>query len=263
MVARIVSLVPSSSETVCSLGASDRLVGVTRYCSHPAAPLAHLPRVGGTKNPSRERVVALRPDLVIGNAEENRAEDLAWFAERVPVLVQTPRTVAEARAAIVELAIALGRAAAADPLVAAIDAAMAAAAHRAAQTTGPSRRVFYAIWRKPWMGVGADTYVHDVLRLAGAVNVCCDAPARYPRVDPAELVARGLDVVLLASEPWPFSADERDEIAVARVFGDATVLRCDGRDFCWHGAHSGPGLRGALALFERLAADARSRTVTP
>ena len=98
--------------------------------------------------------------------------------------------------------------------------------------------------------------------LAGATNVCSDRTDRYPRVDPDALVAGGLDVVLLASEPWPFSAGERDEIAAARTFGDATVLLCDGRDFCWHGAHSGPGVRNALALFETFASRERRRRVT-
>lgn len=243
---RVVSLVPSSSETVCRLGAADRLVGITRYCTEPADLLGRLPTIGGTKNPDRERVLALRPDLVLGNAEENRAEDLAWLAERVPVLVQTPRSVAEAARGLAELAARLGTEAAAAPLLASIDRSLELAAVARSQTTRP--RVFYAIWRKPWMGASADTYIHDVLTHAGAVNVCADASERYPRVEPEQLVDQGLDLVLLASEPWPFSATEREEIAAERTFGGAAVRRCDGRDFCWHGAHTGPGLRAAIAL---------------
>ncbi|MFN6194070.1 MAG: helical backbone metal receptor, partial [Planctomycetota bacterium] len=101
---RIVSLVPSTTETVCAFGARERLVGCTRYCTEPAAALRGVARIGGTKNPKRDAIAALRPDLVLANAEENRPDDLEWLAARAPVLVQTPRTVAEAAAALGELA---------------------------------------------------------------------------------------------------------------------------------------------------------------
>jgi iron complex transport system substrate-binding protein len=241
--ARIVSLVPSTTESVCELGAASRLVGCTRYCTEPAAALRGVERIGGTKNPDRDAVLRLRPDLILGNAEENRPEDLDWLAARAPVLVQTPRDVPSATAALDELAARLDATAAAAPIVASVRAWTAAMA----LGTAPGPRVLYVIWRKPWMSVNGDTFVHDVLARCGATNVCAAAERRYPEVDPAVLAAGELDLVLLASEPWEFDASQRDELATARTFGAARLMLCDGRDFCWHGTRMARGLSRARA----------------
>lgn len=235
---RIVSLVPSTTETVCAFGARERLVGCTRYCTEPAAALRGVARIGGTKNPKRDAIAALRPDLVLANAEENRPDDLEWLAARAPVLVQTPRTVAEAAAALGELAARL----ACGEEVATRVASEVAATPRAA---GRPLRAYYAIWRKPWMTVGRDTFAHDVLARAGFANVAADEPARYPELAPADAVARGVEVVLLASEPWAFDAAQRAELAAAGTFGGARLVLCDGRDFSWHGVHLAIGVRQA------------------
>jgi ABC-type Fe3+-hydroxamate transport system substrate-binding protein len=245
---RIVSLVPSTTESVCALGAAARLVGCTRYCIEPAAELAAVPRVGGTKNPSRERIAALAPDLVLGNAEENRAEDLQWLRERFPLLVHTPTTVVEAAAALRELAAALGVSEALVPFLLRIEAQLAAAA--AANLGQPPVRVFYAVWAKPWMGVARGTFVHDVLRCLGATNVTADASSRYPEVDPATLAGR-TDLVLLPDEPWEFGDADVAELTAAATFGRARLLRCSGRDFCWHGTAMADGLGRAAALLQR------------
>lgn len=249
---RLVSLVPSTTESVCAFGAGDRLVGCTRYCTHPPAALAGLTRIGGTKNPDREKVLSLRPDLVLANAEENRPEDLEWFASRVPVLVQTPRTVAEAVVALRELAHAVGDPGAVLPAVERTVASLAATAVADAQS---SPRVYYAIWRKPWMTVGGDTFVHDVLRCCGATNVAAAAAARYPEMAPDAAVSRGVDVVLLASEPWAFDDAQRCELAASATFGRARLVLCDGRDFSWHGTHMAVGLLRAQALLQQVGGD--------
>lgn len=243
---RLVSLVPSTTESVAAFGAGERLVGCTRYCTHPSSALAGVARIGGTKNPDRERVLALQPDLVLGNAEENRAEDLEWLAARVPVLVQTPRTVDEAAAAVRELAAALG--VDGGPVLVAVQRSIAQLGGSVAAGRSASLRVYYAIWRKPWMTVSADTFVHDVLRCCGATNVAADAAARYPEMDPTAAVACGVDVVLLASEPWAFDDAQRRELAAAGTFGAARLVLCDGRDFSWHGTHMAIGLLRAQEL---------------
>lgn len=244
---RIVSLVPSMTETVCRLDAAELLVGVTRYCVEPAEPLRHVERVGGTKNPDLERIAALRPDLVLVNGEENRREHIDWLRARLPVLEHQPRTVVEAADAVRQLASALDRLATAQPILLRIEAQLAAAQVQAL-ARGPVR-VFYAVWRDPWMSVNADTYIHDVLRLAGGVNVCAGAGERYPRFEPAELAGLDAELVLLASEPYPFDDGERGQVVQQELFGrDVPVMLCDGRDFCWHGARSADGLGRACQL---------------
>ncbi|HEX6813720.1 MAG TPA: helical backbone metal receptor [Planctomycetota bacterium] len=254
---RIVSLVPSTTESVCELGARSRLVACTRYCTEPAAPLASVPRVGGTKNPSREQVMLQQPDLVLCNAEENRPEDIEWLQSRVPVLVQTPRTVIEAAACLRALAERLDLLEAARPWLLRIEAQLAAAGVESLRRR--PLRVFYAIWRKPWMSVNRDTYIHDVLRITGCANVCADEAVRYPEVTPEAIAALGVDLVLLPSEPWEFDAEQLAELRSARTFAAARLELCDGRDYCWHGVRMADGLGRALASMTRLGGDCARR----
>lgn len=252
---RIVSLVPSTTESVCAFGGADRLVACTRYCCEPAAELAAVPRIGGTKNPDLARIAALQPDLVLVNGEENRAEDVAWLAERFPVLQQTPGSVREARQALQELALAMGALDAAEPFLLRIDALVVAA--EVAQVGQRPVRVFYAVWQKPWMSINRTTFVHDVLRLAGADNVCANEPARYPEVTPAQIDSRGPAVVLLPDEPWEFSVEAVEDLAREGCFGRARLVRCRGRDFCWHGTHLAEGLEQAMVLLASLRRELR------
>lgn len=245
---RLVSLVPSTTESVVAWCGAAAVVGCTRYCTEPAGALVAAARIGGTKNPRLEAILALAPDLVLGNAEENRAEDLEWLAARVPVHVQTPTTVAGARDALAELATVLGVAAIAQPWLDRLDAEL--------QVAPPAVPVpvFYAIWRKPWMSVNQRTYIHDVLRLAGAANVTAAHAERYPSLDERELGELGAAAVLLPDEPWVFDAAQRDELARQRCFGRARLSLCDGKDFCWHGVRAAAGLSAARRLVRELAA---------
>jgi ABC-type Fe3+-hydroxamate transport system substrate-binding protein len=234
------------TETVCLLGAADRLVGCTDWCTEPAASLAGTARLGGTKNPKLERVAGLDPDLIVVNGEENRAEDIAWLRTRFPVLEHTPRSVPDAGRAVRDLAVQLDALELAEPLLLRIEASIARAEVEAVARAPV--RVFYAIWKKPWMSINADTYIHDVLQRAGAANVCAGLANRYPEARPA-MFAGEVDVVLLPSEPWEFGAADRDEVRRAKLFGArADAVLCDGRDFCWHGARTAEGLGRALDL---------------
>lgn len=248
--ARIVSLVPSTTESLCALGLGRRLVACTRYCEEPADELAGLARVGGTKNPDREAIVALRPDLVAANAEENRGEDLEWLAARVPVVVQTPRSVLEAARCLRDLAERVDAVSEVQPFLLRIEAHLVAA--EVAALRSARLRVFYPVWCKPWMSVNRDTYVHDVLRVAGMDNVVADSHERYPEVAVDHVRSRRPDAVLLPSEPWTFTAADAHRIAHERTFGTALVEPCDGRDFCWHGVRMADGLGRALDLAARL-----------
>lgn len=247
---RIVSLVPSSTESVCLLDAGHRLVGCTRYCTEPLAGLIGTTRVGGTKNPDLDVTAALYPDLVLANAEENRPEDIEWLQARFPVLVQTPCTVVEAAAALRELAIRLDALEVVQPFLLRIEARLAEAA--VATLGRRPLRVFYPIWRKPWMSIGPGTFIADLLRTVGAEPIPLAGDARYPEVDLAEVVRARPQVVLLPSEPWEFTVEERDALVSDRTFGAAKVVLCCGKDFCWHGARMADGIGRALALLQGL-----------
>jgi len=243
-VERVVSLVPSLTEWLVAAGVGERLVGVTDWCSEPAAALAGLARVRGTKNPDLEAVRRLEPDLVVANAEENRKLDVQRLeAGGLAVFVTMPTTVAGAVSELRDLAAAVGDL----PGAAALDAELVAAVGDAYRRR-PARRVRYAcaVWRDPWMWVGRRTYAADLLGLAGGEPVLDDPATRYPKLDPEALAALGPQLVLLPSEPYEFTEADADELAAG--FAGSRVELVDGRALTWYG----PRIPAALAAFREL-----------
>jgi ABC-type Fe3+-hydroxamate transport system substrate-binding protein len=243
---RVVSLVPSLTELVAALGVADRVVGVTRYCVRGAPP--HAAVVGGTKNPEVDAVVALRPDLVLANSEENRPEDLdALRGMGAHVLETYPRTVRDVRTLLTDVADAVG--ADATPLRVRLDDALAEAAARRPATPVAALTL---IWRKPWRGVGPDTFIDDLLRVCGFANVLAGFDQRYPRLEEGLLL--GPQVVLLPTEPYAFGED--DLPAVRALAGDVAARFVDGELLTWHGARTADALDAFSALAKDLAQNA-------
>jgi ABC-type Fe3+-hydroxamate transport system substrate-binding protein len=258
---RIVSLIPSTTEALCALGLAEALVGVTAYCREPAAVTRTKTRIGGEKDPDLDKIRALTPDLVIANIEENVAthvETLRGWG--IPVWVTYPRTVDGALAMIRELGEVTGARAPAARMLAELEPLVARV--RATVGARPPVRVFYAIWRDPYMTVGPDTYVHDVLALCGAANVFGDAAERYPATTLEAVATRRPDVILLPDEPFRFRAvHTRDFDAFPDVpaVRDRRVLLVDGKPFTWHG----PRLADALRTLPRLFHDLRDMGGAP
>jgi len=272
---RVVSLVPSVTESLFDLNLGDRLVGVSDYCVHPAAGVARLPKVGGTKNPDVARIIALRPDLVIVNQEENRREDAeALQAANIAVWVTHPRTVADAINLLWNIMHVFD------------EPAMVPRVRLIEQTLdwvqGVSRaleqrpRVFVPIWWDPLMTFNAHTYIHDLLRVCGGDNVFADRErryplaadigsavpfasddpraasrdTRYPRVTLAEVEAAQPEVILLPSEPFAFGAEHIQlfsglDVPAAR---NSRIHLIDGSLLTWHGTRLAHALNTLPAL---------------
>jgi iron complex transport system substrate-binding protein len=245
---RIVSLCPSLTELVFDLGRGADLVGRTRFCVHPVEGVAAVERVGGTKNPKIERILELRPDLVLLNEEENRREDAqALRAAGVACHTSLPRTVAETAAMVRSIGVAIGRAPEAEQMAAAIEAG----AHRVRRAAAgrPPVRYAYLIWRGPWMSVSDDTFIAALLALPGGVNVFGAAPDRYPEVTAEQLAAAAPDRVLLSSEPFPFREAHAEELAAASGLPRPVFHFVDGELLSWHGSRTVAGIDYAeLAL---------------
>ncbi|MFI1164122.1 helical backbone metal receptor [Streptomyces sp. NPDC020801] len=219
---RVVSLVPSLTEAV-AVSLPGVLAGVTNWCSHPAD--LGVVRVGGTKNPDVGRIVALAPDLVIANEEENRAPDLdALRAAGVEVLVTEVRDVPQAFAELARVLAACG--AAARPRW--LDQAQAAWS----SLPVPQRRAtaVVPIWRRPWMVLGRDTFAGDVLARLGVDHLYAQHAERYPRVPVEELRAAAPDVVVLPDEPYRFTAADGPE-----AFPLLPCALVSGRHLTWYG----------------------------
>jgi ABC-type Fe3+-hydroxamate transport system substrate-binding protein len=241
MGARVVSLVPSLTEAV-AVSVPGALVGATDWCTHPAG--LDVPRIGGTKNPDIERVLALAPDLVIANEEENREPDLAALrATGVEVLVTVVRDIPQAFAELERVLAACG--AGTPPRW--LDQARAAWS----DLPSPERRTtaVVPIWRRPWMVLGRDTFAGDVLSRLGVDHLYTSHPDRYPRVPVEELRAAAPDIVVLPDEPYRFTAEDGPE-----AFPGLPCALVSGRHLTWYG----PSLATApTALGEALRAARR------
>lgn len=247
---RIVSLIPSTTELLCALGLADALVGVTVYCREPADVVREKTRVGGSKTPDLEKIRALAPDLVVANVEENLAGHVerlrAWS---IPVWVTYPRTVAGAIRMVRELGAVTGTEARAAALAEALERSCAEA--RAAAAGRPPVRVFYAIWREPWMTINRDTYIHDVLALCGGENVFGGRDARYPAITLEEVAAERPEVILLPDEPFRFRRVHLEDFAPhpdVPAVRDGRIHLVDGKPFSWHGPRLAEALRTGPAL---------------
>jgi ABC-type Fe3+-hydroxamate transport system substrate-binding protein len=252
---RIVSLVPSLTEALFDLGLGARVAGVTDWCVHPAEGVAGLPKVGGTKDTDVDAVVALRPELVIANHEENTRRTVERLRSAgVPVWVTYPRTVAEGAALLRALADLGAGPEAYAQVVEPVERAIAEA--RAARPERPVR-IFCPVWRDPWMSVGADTYAHDMIALSGGANVFADRrERRYPIVTLEQVEAARPEVILLPDEPYAFGPADVAELrrldvpaAGSTTGGLPARIHCiDGTWVSWYGAR----IRPALTALRRL-----------
>jgi ABC-type Fe3+-hydroxamate transport system substrate-binding protein len=218
---RVVSLVPSLTEAV-AVSAPGVLVGATDWCTHPAGLAVR--RVRGTKNPERPAIIALTPDLVIANREENRKLDVdrlraAGLAVWVTVIESVPQALTSLRRLLT------------GPLGLDTPDWLAAAEDTWAQgPQRPARRVAVPIWRDPWMVVGARTFTGDVLARLGLENVFGAGPERYPHVAAEQIRAAAPDLVVLPDEPYPFAAGDGPE-----EFPAQRVALVSGRLLTWYG----------------------------
>ncbi|HEV7526637.1 MAG TPA: helical backbone metal receptor [Acidimicrobiia bacterium] len=217
---RVVSLVPSATETLIALGV--RPVGCTRFCD-----VDGVATVGGTKNVDIAAVVALAPDLVVVNDEENRVEDAhALVAQGLVLHSMSPRSVVDVGPAVRELATAVG---------APVPHPFGEWERWQKGTRQPAGRVsaFVPIWRRPWMSLAGDTYGSALLEHIGIRNIFAEADDRYPEVALAEVATREPDVALLPSEPYAFT--ERHAAEVRDALPGVRTTLVDGRDLFWWG----------------------------
>ncbi len=241
---RIVSLIPSVTETLFALGLGDAVVGCTIFCTEPREGVAGVTRVGGEKNPKLDVIRGLAPELVVANVEENLREHVeALRAAGIAVYVIYPKTVAEGIGFVRELGRVAGAAARGAELAARLETALGDVRRRVAE--GRRSRVFCPIWRRPYMTINADTYVHDMLAECGGDNVFGDRPKRYPEVGVEEIAAARPEVMLLPDEPYKFRRAHLDDFAAHSgipALRDGRAHLVDGKLLSWYG----PRIEAAL-----------------
>jgi len=224
---RIISLCPSLTETLFVLGLAERVVGRTRHCVHPHESVKRARSVGGTKDVREDIIATLEPDLIFCEKEENTKAMVDALSRVHPVYVVDVHTVEDAITMVKDLGVVTGAQLAAGQLVQEICTQLDRLQVEATYSTA------YLIWKDPYMAAGEDTYLDDLLRRAGFLNVFRQPLGRYPEVTLAQLMEIRPEVVFLSSEPYPFGLHH--QIELQGLLPDSYVMLIDG-EICWSGA---------------------------
>jgi len=239
---RIVSLVPSQTELLFDLGLADKVIGVTKFCIHPAEARTKTTVIGGTKNFDIDKIAALNPDLIIGNKEENYQIGIEQLTTRYPVWMSDISTLLDSLDMIRRVGFITGVKEKAAALAAEIESSFSGLE---AKLTPPKTTAAYFIWRKPYMVAASGTFIDDLLRQAGFSNAFSDQ-SRYPEITPEQLAAAAPQRILLSSEPYPFS--EKHLAEFQQLCPNAKVEIVDGELFSWYGSR----LRQSAAYLSQL-----------
>lgn len=235
---RIVSLVPSQTELLYSLGLDLETVGITKFCVHPSEWLQRKTIVGGTKVFRFDVIEELRPDLILGNKEENYKEGIEQLSSRYPLWMSDIVTLTDALHMIREIGSITDKNAEAVRLMQSIQAEFSV------MKKNKTARVLYLIWRNPWMAAGPGTFIHSMLEHIGWINVL--EKDRYPTLTNEELKQLNPEILLLSSEPYPFKemhiAELREQLPASKI------ILVDGEMFTWYGSR----LVNAPAYFQSL-----------
>jgi len=233
---RIVSLVPSVTETIADMRLASCLVAVTRFCKYPSDVVIPLPKIGGPKKIEIQKIVDLKPDLVVAVKEENDKEQILNLLEQVPVFVFDINTIEDSLDMLDLLGTIFNKR---EVSTSWINNIQEKVAHYKPGRLAP--KTLYMIWKKPWMVAGKSTFIGSMMQLAGFDNVIS---GRYPEIDEKEMSRA--EIILLATEPYPFKASDKAELQAK--YPDKEIVIIDGEMFTWYGTH----MLQAIDYFEHL-----------
>lgn len=222
---RIISLVPSLTETLVDAGLKNQLTGITKFCVHPNGLPKEIKIIGGTKNPRINDILNLKPDLVFANKEENRAEDINELKKFTQVYVTDIKNNQD----ILDFFHMLN-------VVFNTDACFELLQKLQNIPIYPQRKKIptcYLIWKDPWMTIGKDTFIHSMMEKYGFQNICSDSD-RYPIISFKQIKAHQTKIVMMSSEPYPFKEKEKEELL--KLLPGMSVIMVDGEMFSWYGS---------------------------
>ena len=224
---RIVSLVPSQTELLFDLGLDDEVIGITKFCTDPEDKVKNVQKVGGTKKFNFDVIDELKPDLIIGNKEENYEVGINQLKQDYPVWMSDIVTLDDSLQMIEQIGVLIGAENQANEMVKSIK--------QSTDDLGKSinKTAAYFIWQKPYMVAGRDTFIDEMMKLCGLQNIFSDQD-RYPETDIEALKNQKPDVVLLSTEPYPFKEIHVKELQA--VLPDSKVILVDAMYFSWYGS---------------------------
>jgi ABC-type Fe3+-hydroxamate transport system substrate-binding protein len=230
---RIISLVPSQTELLYDLGLKDEVVGITKFCIHPNEWFRNKKRIGGTKNVNIDNVKELNPDLIIANKEENSKDDVEALEQIAPVWISDISNLDEALEMIKVIGTIVNKEFEAKEIIEAIKIEFAKLEVFSNTKSITNKTCCYLIWQNPYMTIGANTFINDMLKCCGLQNIFSNL-LRYPQVTIEEIIAANPSIVMLSSEPYPFKQKHIDELQ--KHLPNATIILVDGEMFSWYGS---------------------------
>lgn len=237
---RIISLVPSITETLFDLGLTENeIVGRTKFCIHPEEKVKKIPKIGGTKNLHIEEIEALKPDLILANKEENVKDQVEALMKNFKVMLTDVETIEDNYYLLKELGLLLKKEELAKNFNLKIYEVLQDA------TLEKSIKTAYLIWKNPYMTVGGGTFIHEILSSIGLENVFKNEK-RYPTISVEQL--KQAELILLSTEPFPFNEHHLEELKAQ--LPEKKFLIVDGEVFSWYGTHlakSGAYLKNLVA----------------
>jgi ABC-type Fe3+-hydroxamate transport system substrate-binding protein len=224
---RIISLVPSQSELLWDLGLREEIIGVTKFCIHPKNLFNISKRIGGTKSLNIDLIRELKPDLIIGNKEENEKSQIELLQKEFPVWLSDIYTLADALEMITLLGEVLNKKAQAKIITKFIAEAFT-------ELGKINKTVLYLIWNNPYMAAGQANFIGNMLLAMGLQNVIEDKQSRYPTLDITHIKELNPEIIFLSTEPFPFNNTHVDELK--KYLPNSNILLVDGELFSWYGS---------------------------
>lgn len=233
---RIISLVPSQTELLYDLGLNEQVVGITKFCIHPKRWLKEKTIVGGTKQLNLQKIESLKPDLIIGNKEENSKNDIEILMQKYPVWMSDINTLEDALQMIEGIANITQTSVQGEQIIENIKSEF----DLLPKVNQSKKRVAYFIWNKPMMVAGKDTFINCILLKLGFENVFAGqvlsnkSSYRYPQISTHELASAAPDIIYLSSEPFPFKEKHIQQFKT--ICPNAEIKIVDGEMFSWYGS---------------------------
>ena len=223
---RIVSLVPSQTELLHYFGLENEVVGITKFCIHPDSWFKSKTRIGGTKQLKIDEIIALKPNLIIGNKEENTKDDIEKLEQNgLSVWMSDINSFDEALEMIEQVGLMCGKEQEALKLLTKIIHGF-----KEISSIGEGRGLLYLIWDEPSFVVGKNTFIDSIIEKIGFINAC--DLSRYPNL--SELPNPNPDLIFLSSEPFPFNEQHIEKYQ--KLFPNSKIILVDGEMFSWYGS---------------------------
>ena len=223
----IVSTVPSQSELLFDLGLEDMILGITWFCIHPENKVKPVTKIGGTKNLKIDIIRQLQPDLIIANKEENEKGQIEELSREFPVWISDIKNLDDSLSMIKSIGQITGKEEKAAMICLDIQSGFDKL------IPAKSLKTLYLIWRKPYMSIGNQTFIHHMLAKCGLINVCADSE-RYPELTTEQIQLLNPELILLSSEPYPFKDKHIEELK--SLAPNAKIILADGEMFSWYGS---------------------------